>query len=439
MYAIVDIETTGSFPASNGITEIAIVLHNGIEVEGSYTTLINPGVPIPQFVSQLTGIYNYTVADAPPFTQVADKIYNLLRNRIFVAHNVNFDYTFLRHHLEAVGYNLAVKKICTLRMARQAFPGHKKYGLESITQVLQIPHQNKHRAGGDAMATAILFQKCFEVGGEALVKEMLKKGNQEYILPPNLDKSYVKQLPQQPGVYYFHNAQGKIIYVGKAKQIKQRVVSHFTGHDIGKKRQQFLREIHAVSYTTTPTELTALLLESVEIRKHWPAYNVSQKVRASNYGICLYTDSAGYLRLVIDKLQKTQPSLYRTAYLVDAHRLLWRLVHHFELDPYLCCLSKVPSALLEPHELYNEKVLAAVASLQAQQPTYLLQEATEEGTSCVLVEKGSFYGFGLLPNNFKWRTVSDIKRKIKQYPVNEHINAMIRSFEERYAGKMTYL
>jgi DNA polymerase-3 subunit epsilon len=181
------------------------------------------------------------------------------------------------------------------------------------------------------------------------------------------------------------------------------------------------------------------LLESVEIRKHWPVYNVSQKVRASNYGICLYTDSVGYLRLVIDKLQRTQPFLYRTAYLVDVHRLLWRLVQNFELDPYLCCLSKVPSALLESHELYNEKVLKAVAFLKAQQPTYLLQEATDEGISCVLVEKGSFYGFGMLPNNFKWRTINDIKKRIKQYPANEHINAMIRSFEERYAGKMTYL
>ena len=114
MYAIVDIETTGSHPDKNGITEIAIVLYNGTEVEGRYETLINPGYQIPPFISYLTGISNEIVATAPTFADVALNIYNLLNNRIFIAHNVNFDFTFIRYHLQQHGYHWCRKNYVRL-------------------------------------------------------------------------------------------------------------------------------------------------------------------------------------------------------------------------------------------------------------------------------------------------------------------------------------
>ena len=166
MYAIVDIETTGSHPDKNGITEIAIVLHNGKEVEGRYETLVNPGINIPSYISYLTGITNDIVANAPRFSEVALPIFNLLNNRIFIAHNVNFDYTFIRHHLMESGYYWLPKKLCTLKLSRKAFPGLPKYGLGHLCNTFNIEIYKRHRAGGDADATAILFQKILNEAGE---------------------------------------------------------------------------------------------------------------------------------------------------------------------------------------------------------------------------------------------------------------------------------
>ena len=129
MYAIVDIETTGSHAQDNGITEIAIVLHDGRQVEGRFSTLINPLVPIPAYVAGLTGISNSMVAAAPLFKEVAGNIHRLLQGRIFVADNVNFDYSFICYHLQEVGIDWNARKLCTLRLSRKAFPGFPKYGL----------------------------------------------------------------------------------------------------------------------------------------------------------------------------------------------------------------------------------------------------------------------------------------------------------------------
>src|SRR5438045_9701793 len=133
MFAIVDIETIGGNAQFGGITEIAIILHNGNSIEGRYETLINPKQHIPNYITALTGISNYTVSDAPCFEEVADKIYNLLNGRVFVAHNVNFDYSFINHHLLQSGFNWQAKKLCTVRYARKVFPGKQSYSLGNIT------------------------------------------------------------------------------------------------------------------------------------------------------------------------------------------------------------------------------------------------------------------------------------------------------------------
>ena len=175
MYAVVDIETTGSPAKSNGITEIAIILYNGQEVEGKYETLINPRFPIPTYVAKLTGISNDMVAAAPYFEEVAEKIYNLLKDRVFVAHNVGFDFPFVQHFLAAAGYNLKAPVLCTLNLSRKTFPNFEKHGLSSICEKLKIDIENHHRAGGDAMARAILLDIIIKNGGVKLVKSLIAK------------------------------------------------------------------------------------------------------------------------------------------------------------------------------------------------------------------------------------------------------------------------
>jgi len=441
MYAIVDIETTGSQPDGNGITEIAVVLHNGTEVEGRYETLVNPRYTIPTYVAHLTGISNQMVASAPPFEDVAENIFNLLKNRVFIAHNVNFDYSFIKHHLRMAGFEWNTKKLCTLKLARKSFPGLQRYGLGHLCRTLEIPITNRHRAGGDADATAYLFGMILKKSGEKVVREFLRKENREQILPPNLPNEQVNNLPYTPGVYYFHNGKGKVIYVGKAISLKARVVSHFTGLNTGKKRQEFLRNIHSVTFKECPTELTACILESVEIKRLWPIYNVSQKKPSQAYGIYSFEDNRGYQRLAIDKKRKYYEPLASFNLMTDAHRMLWKIVKEHELHPSLCFLDKTPvadDAYPEPGH-YNNRVQAAVKSLKDQLGTYAIFEEApfeKKSSSCILVESGKFYGMGLIPDNLNFTRIDYLKPHLTQYPANEVIESMILSYAQKHPAKV---
>src|ERR1700743_77967 len=223
MYAIVDIETTGGHASANGITEIAICIHDGKEVVKRYSTLVNPHREIPIYIQALTGISNDMVENAPSFGQVAHEIYQLLNGQIFVAHNVNFDYSFVRYHLGEAGYELQSNKLCTVRLGRKILPGLPSYSLGKLCRHLGIDNESRHRAAGDANATAILFSLLLQNDNGNHIWEALQQRSREQVLPANLPKDDIDQLPYTPGVYYFHNEKGKVIYVGKARNIKKRV------------------------------------------------------------------------------------------------------------------------------------------------------------------------------------------------------------------------
>ena len=174
-FAIVDLETTGSPASSNGITEIAIVLHDGKKIEGKYETLINPGMPIPPYVANLTHISNEMVAKAPDFSVVANDILKILEGRVFVAHNVNFDYPFLQYFFQKEGINFQANKLCTLKLTRKAFPSFERYGLDFLCKAMEIDLINRHRAGGDAYATAIIFDKIINNNGGKLIDALTEK------------------------------------------------------------------------------------------------------------------------------------------------------------------------------------------------------------------------------------------------------------------------
>lgn len=430
-YAIVDIETTGGFPQQHGITEIAIVLYNGTEIEGKYETLVNPHQPIPPFVANMTGISDAMVAVAPSFHEVAPKIFNLLKDRVFVAHNVNFDFSFVKYHLQQAGFHLQTPKLCTIRLSRKVFPGYRKYGLGHLCRELGIQIENRHRAGGDATATTQVLDLVLRNNGYLLVKEMLKKENREQTIPANLPEDQIRELPAQPGVYYFHDNKGKVIYVGKAKNLKKRVVSHFTGLDLSQKRQEFLRKIHTITHAVCPSEFIACLLESVEIKRLWPIHNKSQKRYEQLWGIYLFEDSKGYQRLAIDKKRKYSSPVASFAMLVDAHRMLWKLVKDFQLHPVLCFLDNTSPREFSEADEYNVQVKRALEWLGSQKETFLIRD--REG--CVLVEAGKFYGMGRIEGETDW-SLENIKPRLVEYPENEVMRSMIRNFAEKYPGKV---
>lgn len=442
MYAIVDIETTGGYAAGHGITEVAVFIHDGERVVKKFETLINPLQNIPRYITALTGIDNDMVEDAPTFDEVADTLFDLLNDRIFIAHNVNFDYSFIRHQLRHCGYNLVVKKLCTVRLGRKVFPGLPSYSLGNLCRTLHIQNEGRHRAGGDAKATTLLFEKYLSHGGQLHIDQMLKRTSAEQWLPDTLNKADIEKLPVKPGVYYFHNSKDKVIYVGKAVNIKKRVSSHFTANDPDRKRQIFLRNIHKITFKQCATELEAIVLESAEIKRLWPKYNHSQKQPAQKFGLYMFEDGYGYLRLAIDKKKKSLPPLYTFNLFHEGFTLLKKMAEEYALNDKLCYINKEPfgvqdTSFIDPPFVYNGKVKVALEALDEQLPTFAVVDEgiTAEQKLCLLVERGSFWGMGYLPVASAITSVSDLKDELQPYNDNDTIRNSIYSFVEQYPSK----
>ncbi|HYG02169.1 MAG TPA: exonuclease domain-containing protein [Chryseosolibacter sp.] len=410
MYAIVDIETTGGYAENHRITEIAIYHHDGISITDSYHTLINPGRNIPYYITGLTGITSEMVSLAPSFERVAKEIHQWLDGKIFVAHNAHFDYSFLRKELEQVGIAWNAKKLCTVRLSRKIIPGLRSYSLGSLAESLGIEIKNRHRAGGDAEATVKVFDELLQRDRESYILKTLKKNSGETILPPNLPKEVYDKLPVQCGVYYFHNAHGAVIYVGKAVNIKKRITGHFTGEAREWSRSKIRNEIHHISYELTGSELIALILESQEIRRLWPKYNQAQKFKSEEWGIYDYEDRNGYIRFSVNAVTRGSRPLIRFTSKGDAWNFLWAKVREFDLCPKLSGLQvtkglcfdyqsgecKGACMCLESESGYNSKTEKAIQSFRGEGQTVAIigKGRRLDEQSLVLVEDGSYFGFG---------------------------------------------
>lgn len=444
LFAIVDIETTGGFASGSGITEIAIIVHDGRQIIETWESLVNPQQNIPYFITQLTGISQEMVAEAPLFSEVAAQVFSKLDGKVFVAHNVNFDYSFVKHQLAASGYQLDVPKLCTVRFARKVVPGYPKYSLGNICQYLAIPHQDRHRAMGDAHATALLFALLLARDEKDHLSTMLKGRNKEQYLPANLPATEVERLPQMPGVYYFKDALGKVIYVGKAVNLLKRVKSHFANNKSGAQKQDFLREIHHLSFTQTATDLMAQILESVEIRKLWPKYNRSQRGFHPKFGVYAYEDQKGYLRLAVEAHKPHMKAIHSCNALHEATAWLRQLATEFGLCTRLCHLAAGANCerglfaegcsgqCCEDAELYNQRVREALQWTRKALPTLALIDIgrTELEQSCILIEEGVYQGMGYFSKEQQMNSVEDCRGCIEPFPDNDFIRSLIY----RYAG-----
>jgi DNA polymerase III subunit epsilon len=454
MYAIVDIETTGGYAAANGIIEIAIRIFDGKKVTEEFETLINPNQNIPKYIQAFTGISNEMVKDAPQFEDVAQQVFTLLQGNIFVAHNVNFDYSFVKSHLEHYGYSFHEKKLCTVRLSRQIFPGLPSYSLGNLCQSLEIEINNRHRAGGDASATTILFQKLLENDKVDAIAASLLRNSKEQILPPNVPQQHFAQLPSTPGVYYFHDQKGKVVYVGKAKNIKKRVNSHFSNNSDGRQRQNFLRYVYAITFKECATELMASILEAAEIKRLWPLFNQAQKVQDEVYGIYVYEDQNGYQRLVIDKKRRHSQPVCSFHYKVDVHNYLKKLITKFQLCPRLCyvqtdnekCIGIIENYChgaceqLEPAPVYNTRVAEALASLK-ERPSYMVLDKglQKDQLSCIIVEQGTLFGMGYIDQEMKDHGVKKLKEFLQPLKDNASIRLILHRYTEQNAHKVTFI
>ncbi len=454
MYAIIDIETTGSQPSQDRITEIAIFIHDGNQIVDKYATLINPQRSIPYYISQLTGITDEMVQDAPKFYEVAKEIVQFTEGKVFVAHNVRFDYSFVKKEFADLGFTFQRKTLCTVRLSRSLIPGLPSYSLGKLCKSIDIDLQMRHRAIGDAEATAKLFDKLLKInrpvidGSNHLAEpsEQLKQEIKTSLLPPAISKEQVDALPLAPGVYYFYNEQGEVIYVGKSISIRKRIIQHFNIDYKSRKSIEFKNQIADITYELMGNELVALLFESAEIKRMKPHYNRQQRRSVFNTGIFLYEDGNGYKRLTYGSMNKANNAnitpIVALSNQFKAKGFLYHKVATFNLCQKLCDLYKTNGACFDyqvhqckgacigqesPAE-YNARVDEAINSFTFEHNSFvIIGKGREPGEkSVVVVEGGTYLGFGFVDEYFSAAAFEDFKGAITRYNDNKDIQQIIR-------------
>ncbi|WP_287881251.1 exonuclease domain-containing protein [Aquitalea sp.] len=271
-WAIVDLETTGGHIGRDRITEIGLILLDGEQLQ-RYQTLVNPLQPIPPFIENMTGISNAMVQDADPFSVIAAQLLPMLQGRLLLAHNVRFDYGFLRNEFRRVGLRLQNATLCTVKLSRRLYPQHFKHNLDSIIQRHGLQLAERHRAMADAEALQLFLQSaCVELG-EEVVQEAIRHVMAQPELPPGVDAALVDDLPDLPGVYTIWGEDEQALYVGRASNVRGKVVSQLAQDGKYGKEPAIQRPVRRISCQETIGELGAALLEQQLLRQLKPFYN----------------------------------------------------------------------------------------------------------------------------------------------------------------------
>ncbi len=454
MYTIVDIETTGNGIKGNRITEISIFKFDGYEVVKEFTSLVDPECEIPYFITGLTGIDNETVRGAPKLEDIAPKILEITQDTIFVAHSVNFDYNVIKNELKHIGIDFIRKKLCTVRLSRKLIPGYRSYSLGKLCSALGIPLENRHRARGDAHATMLLFKKLLRIeGADTVFKSFLNARSQEATLPPALPRETFMKLPSRPGIYYFKNSKGTIIYVGKAINIKKRVLGHF--YDKSSKEVRLCRETADIDFELSGSELVALLMESAAIKKHYPLYNRAQKKVVPAYGIFMYEDRKGILHLAYNKM-KLVPKPLATFYSPTACRsYLEEVCKSFTLCPKFCHLQEGNGGcshysitdckgICRDKETiidYNQRVRSAIAEIDVEVGDVWIKEKgrTTEEEAVVMLKNGTYCGYGFIDKSIQINSEADIQGYVTPQKNTLETQSIVQSYLNKNKGNIFVL
>lgn len=436
IYTVVDIETTGG-SHGNRITEIAAVRTDGKIVLNSYQTLINPQVFIPKSISLLTGITNAMVDDAPVFEDISNELEEFLQDSVFIAHNVSFDYGIIKNHFDELGISFNRKKLCTVRLSRGIIPGHASYSLGKLCKALGIENKSRHRAMGDTMATVELFHLLVKKDKKDFIYYSLNQLNREATLPPNLPKEEFENLPNTPGVYYLLSKKLKVLYIGKAKDIKKRIITHFTESSI--KKAELLRKIHHVSYQETGNELVALLLESDEIKRKFPPYNKAQKYKTNSYHVCHYVGQDGIVRVDVFMQKFAENSIKGFSSMVMAKDHLYQLIEKHHLCPKYSGLERTKDSCYLGKDCdicnnnisideYNQRVYAVAEGKEKELSLLIVGPGrTQEEKTVVQIERGDYVGFGFVGADLHL-SQEDLMDCIKPYKNNNDIKRILNGF-----------
>ena len=294
--AFVDLETTGATATTDRITEIGII---EVDADGSvreWQHLVNPGTGIPPFIEQLTGISNEMVATAPPFAELAAETLRRLEGRLFIAHNARFDYGFLKNEFKRLGIAFRAPVLCTVKLSRTLFPEYKRHNLDSLIERHALAADARHRALADAQLIHQFWQKIHVDRSNEEIEAALKAQNARPSLPPHLDAGIIDELPDTPGVYLFYGENSLPLYVGKARDIRQRVLSHFSADHQSAREMALSQQVKRIDWIETAGEIGALLKEAALVKQLQPTHN--RQLR-KNDDLCTWTlvdEGEGWLR-----------------------------------------------------------------------------------------------------------------------------------------------
>ena len=441
MYAVLDIETTGGKYNEEGITEIAIYRFDGHEITDQFISLVNPEREIQPFVVNLTGINSNMLRNAPKFYEVAKRIVEITEDCIIVAHNADFDYRILKTEFKRLGFAFKRKTLCTVELSQELIPEMESYSLGKLTRALGIPVSDRHRANGDAMATVKLFKMLLSKDTDKKIIKNAVKVEKKSKLAPNL-KDIIEELPSDTGVYYIHDANGNIIYIGKSNNIRKRITQHFTNKNSKSKKIQV--QVATVTYEKTGSELVALLKESEEIKINKPILNRALKRNQFSQGLYSHIDENGYINLRISQLKKELKPITTFTNRKSGISFMNRMIETYELCTKLCGLEKTESSCFnygiedcigacimeESAEAYNKRAQMVIEKNSYDNKDMILIDRGRyiDEKSVILIKDGTFRGIGFFDLNHQINNQDILESLITPMQNNRDTQHIIQSY-----------
>jgi len=444
LYTIIDIETTGGKYNEEGITEIAIYKFDGTKIIDQFISLVNPEIPIQPFVVNLTGINNEMLRNAPKFYEVAKRIVEITEDTILVAHNASFDYRILQTEFNRLGFDFERQTLCTVELSKKLLPDVKSYSLGKLVRELGIPMSDRHRASGDAKATVTLFKLLLSKDSKKeIVSSTIRLAPRRQV-----DKKLlriIEKIPGETGVYYMHKEDGTIIYIGKSKNLKKRVIQHFTSDN--RKSKKIQEDVHSVSFELTGSDLIAQLKENEEIKINKPIYNRALRKTIYQYQLNSFKDENGYINLKIEKADARKKPITTFTNYQQAKNSLFKITETYGLCQKLTGLYQTNAACFsysikecagacigyESPESYNDKINDFLKKNSFENHNMLIIDRGRDvdERSVVHIENGIFKGIAFYNLNYQISNTSVLKSLITPMSNNKDAQHIIQSYLRR--------
>lgn len=439
MYSVVDIETTGGKSASNRITEIAIVKTDGKKIIERFSTLVNPHRKIDKFVVQLTGITDEMVSTAPDFGQIVDKIDAFTKDTIFVAHNIAFDYSIIKREYKKLDRVFRRNNLCTVQLSRKTLKEENSYSLGKLSDSLGIALENRHRALGDAEATALLLHHIINKVGEENVLEQTAHKTSQIEFKGEITNDIIEELPEDPGTFRFMNKAGKVIYIGYAKNIFSAVTKLLIQEAKVITKFGLLENMFSIDYEIINSFLITQLSAISEILKHKPIYNQKKNQRSFPFGVFEKKENLlqGAFEADAIKNRTDEEALWRFSNLNAAKRFIKRATQTTAL---------MPPSFKGNHEAfdaaYHKKIEAYLKKeLYPERNFYIVREVGYEKKAYIVwVENFVYKGFGEIDMEFLDDRIETLRDSIKYQENTQQAQKLIKKYLAKAVGirRVTY-